>query len=197
MLRDSLSSVCAKREAYHRGKLVSGTRVCNNGLHTCATQCRTGNPSKPGQNGGITSQVDLRDVGSRPMANPVTVPAIKVTVPLKPTDLPADLVPAEPLPTGNPVLTVQLQGTGVIVPVHLSGKNARKTTKLIAQHGADSVNLVINGNLKPGPNGTWLITEASFQTFIKTQAAPGSGPDKSGTSATEAATASNLTQPPK
>ena len=107
MLRDSLSSVRAKREAYHRGKLVSGTRVCNNGSHTCATQCRTGNPSRPGQNGSI--------MGNGPMANLITVPTLKVTVPLKPTDLPADLVPAEPAPTGNPVLTVQLQGTSVIV----------------------------------------------------------------------------------
>ena len=179
MLRDSLSSVRAKREAYHRGKLVSGTRVCNNGSHTCATQYRTGNPSRPGQNGNIT--------GNSSMGNPITVPTLKVTVPLKPTDLPADLVPPEPAPVGNPVLTVQLAGTGVILPIQLGGKNARKTLKLLAQHGPDGISLVINGSLKPGPNGTWLITDASFQSFVKNTPAPESTPG----------TASHQSQPPK
>ena len=70
------------------------------------------------------------------MGNTVTVPTLKVTIPLRPDQIPPGLVPAEPAPVGNPILTVQLAGTNVIVPVHLSGKNARKTLKLLAQHGA-------------------------------------------------------------
>ena len=105
------------------------------------------------------------------VGNNITVSAVKVTIPLKPADLPANLVPPEPAPTGNPVLNVQLAGTNVVVPVHLSSKNARKTLKLLAQHGADSINLVINGVLKPGvAHGTWMIAEASFQTFVKSSA---------------------------
>ena len=70
--------------------------------------------------------------------------------------------------------------------MQLGGKNARKTLKLLAQHGPDSVNLVVNGTLKPGPQaGTWVIAEASFQTFVKQPPETASG------------TASNLTQPPK
>ena len=53
------------------------------------------------------------------MANPITVPAIKVTIPLRPDQIPPGLVPAEPAPVGAPILTVQLAGTNVIVPVHL------------------------------------------------------------------------------
>ena len=128
------------------------------------------------------------------MANPITVPAIKVTIPLRPEQIPPGLVPAEPAPVGAPILTVQLAGTNVIVPVHLSGKNARKTLKLLAQHGPDGVNLVVNGTLKPGPQaGTWMVAEASFQSFVKSQATPGAG-----TSAAEdTGTATNLTHPPK
>jgi hypothetical protein len=118
------------------------------------------------------------------VGNSVTVPALKIVIPLKPADLPANLVPPEPAPVGNPVLAVQLQGTDVVVPVYLSGKNARKTLKTVAQHGAENVNLVINGVLKPGAQGGWVVAEASFQVFVKS--AP-----------TEAAPASNLTRPPQ
>jgi hypothetical protein len=63
------------------------------------------------------------------MGNPITVSTLKVTIPLRPDQIPADLVPAEPLPTGSPVLTVQFQGTSVVVPIQLGGKNARKTLR--------------------------------------------------------------------
>ena len=112
------------------------------------------------------------------------ISVLRITIPLKPSDLPATLVPAEPAPVGNPVLNVQLQGTDVVVPVYLSGKNARKTLKTVAQHGAENVNMVVNGVLKPGVQGGWIVDSASFQVFVKS--AP-----------TEAAPASNLTSPPQ
>ena len=131
------------------------------------------------------------------MANLITVPALKVTIPLKPDQIPSDLVPAEPLPTGNPVLTVQLAGTGIVVAVHLSGKNARKTMKLLAQHGPGNINLVVNGNLRPGPQAeTWMVAEASFQTFIKPQPSDAT-PNTPGAASASGTGASNLTQPPK
>ena len=118
------------------------------------------------------------------MGNSVTVSTLKIVIPIKPQDIPATLVPPEPAPVGNPVLNVQLQGTDVVVPVYLSGKNARKTLKTVAQHGAENVNMVVNGVLKPGAQGGWVVAEASFQVFVKS--AP-----------TEAAPASNLISPPQ
>ena len=75
----------------------------------------------------------------------LTVPTIKVVIPVKPTDIPKDLVPPEPSPPGNPVLHIQLAGTDLTIPVHLA-----------------------NGVLKPGiKTGTFMIVEASLQTFTK------------------------------
>jgi hypothetical protein len=171
MLRDSLASVRAAKAAYHQSKpaqtaraVVGAGRPSNNDL--------VGGTRRPYQN------------GSNPVGNCVTVQTLKITIPIKPSDLPATLVPAEPLPTGNPVLNVQLQGTDVVVPVFLSGKNARKTLKTVAQHGAENVNLVINGVLKPGALGGWVVDSASFQVFVKS--AP-----------TEAAPVSNSINPPQ
>ena len=182
MLRDSLDSVRRKRDIYNRSRPAAGPPSQHlRPVLVVGDAARHNSGDKPVQNGSTT--------GRSRVGNIITVPTLKVVIPLRPTDLPPDLVPAEPAPVGAPILTVQLAGTNVIVPVHLSGKNARKTMKLLAQHGPTNVNLVVNGTLKPGPQaGTWMVAEASFQTFIKPQpsdATPDTG------------TAPGLTQPPK
>ena len=158
MLRDGLESVRKQRDIYNRSRQAASPPSHLDARHNSA--------GNPGRNGSI--------IGRSQVGNTVTVPTLKIVIPLRPDQIPPGLVPAEPAPVGAPVLNVQLAGTGMTIPVHLSGKNARKTLKLLAQHGAANVNLVVNGTLKPGPQaGTWMVAEASFQTFIKPPAAPG------------------------
>ena len=69
--------------------------------------------------------------------------------------------------------------------------------KLLAQHGPGNINLVVNGNLRPGPQAeTWMVAEASFQTFIKPQPSDAT-PNTPGAASASGTGASNLTQPPK
>jgi hypothetical protein len=103
------------------------------------------------------------------MPHTITTNTLKITIPLKANQIPKNLVPAEPAPTGNPTLNIQLQDTSTIIPCQLSGKNARKTLKALATQPEDT-NLVLNGNLTPGiKQGTWQIINASFQVFLKPQ----------------------------
>jgi hypothetical protein len=98
----------------------------------------------------------------------LTVPTIKVVIPVKPTDIPKDLVPPEPSPPGNPVLHIQLAGTDLTIPVQLAGKSTRKALRVLATTDPSTVAVTLNGVLKPGiKTGTFMIVEASLQTFTK------------------------------
>jgi hypothetical protein len=105
---------------------------------------------------------------SHPTMQPtIAVSTLKITIPLRAHQVPKDLVPPEPAPTGNPILLIELQGCSTPIPAQLSGKNARKTLKALAGQPEDTP-LVLNGNLAPGlKSGTWQITGASFQVFSK------------------------------
>jgi hypothetical protein len=66
-----------------------------------------------------------------------------------PAALPADLVPPEPQPAGNPVIDLQLEGSPLVVRASLNGKFVRRALKVIAEHGPENVNVVLQGTLKP------------------------------------------------
>lgn len=105
------------------------------------------------------------------MPHTVEAAALKVTIPLRASQIPKDLVPPEPAPAGNPVLLVQLQGCTTPIPAALSGRNARRTLKSLVGQPEDT-NLALGGTLVPGvKSGTWQITNASLQVFAKQQPA--------------------------
>jgi hypothetical protein len=63
--------------------------------------------------------------------------------------LPADLVPPEPQPAGRAIFEVALEGSGLVLRVECNGKAVRKALKTIAEHGAEGVNLLLQGTIKP------------------------------------------------
>lgn len=67
----------------------------------------------------------------------------------------ANLVPPEPAPAGNPTIGLQLDGSSLNVRVTLNGKSVRRAVKAITEHGAENVNVVLQGNLKGANAGGW------------------------------------------
>jgi hypothetical protein len=109
-----------------------------------------------------------------PMSQPkqhatITVPSLKLAVPLRASQLPADLVPADG-PAGEPTIDVVLEGGSLTVRAKLNGKNLRKNLRLIAEHGPDSVAVVLQGTLRPpaGAGGPYVLESAGLQVNVKT-----------------------------
>ena len=61
------------------------------------------------------------------------------------------LVPPEPQPAGNPVIDLEIEGSPLVIRATLNGKSIRRALKVVADHGADGVNALLQGNLKPSP----------------------------------------------
>ena len=100
----------------------------------------------------------------------IRISGIKVAVPLKADAISRNLVPPEG-PPGEPVLELVL-GSALTLLARLNGKNYRKMLKTVAEHGADSVVIVLQGNLRPGSTpGTLTLESAGFQVNVKAPAA--------------------------
>jgi hypothetical protein len=99
----------------------------------------------------------------------IAVKGLKVTTLVPPSVL-SGLVPPEPQPAGNPTLDLEVEGGGLAVRAVLNGKSVRKILRLIAEHGADSVNVVLQGTMKPqnGREGRYLLEAAGLSATIKT-----------------------------
>jgi hypothetical protein len=114
---------------------------------------------------------DRRYQGSRPMAQKatLTVPGLKVAVPLPADALPRDLVPADG-PPGEPVLELVLEGSALTAHAKINGRNYRRMLKTIAEQGAGNVAVVLQGVLRPPPDpgGPFVLAEAGFQVTLKT-----------------------------
>jgi hypothetical protein len=106
----------------------------------------------------------------------VTIPVrgLKIQTLLPPAALPADFVPPEPHPAGNPVIELQLDGTLLCVLAVLNGKSVRRALKTIAEHGADGVNVVLQGTIKPpaAPGGPYVLDGAGLTATPKAKATP-------------------------
>jgi hypothetical protein len=89
----------------------------------------------------------------------IPVKGLKVTTLLSPAALPADLVPPEPAPAGNPVIELRVEGSPLRVLAILNGKSVRRALKVIAEHGPDNVNVMLQGNLKapPAPDAPYAL----------------------------------------
>lgn len=98
----------------------------------------------------------------------IKVPSLKLTLPLRPNQLPADLVPMDG-PPGEPILELVLEGSPLTIVAKINGKNYRKMTKTVAEHGVEAVAIILQGNLKPGiKSGSLALDSAGFSVQIKT-----------------------------
>ena len=90
--------------------------------------------------------------------------------------IPGDLVPPEPQPAGRAIFEVALEGSGLVLRVECNGKAVRKALKAIAEHGADGVNLLLQGTIKPPakPGGPLRLEDAGLSAMPK--AAKPAGP---------------------
>jgi hypothetical protein len=98
----------------------------------------------------------------------VRLASLKVTVPLKPEQLPRDLVPPDG-PPGEPLLDLVLEG-GLTVRARLNGRNYRRMLKQVDDSGAENVAVILQGTLKPPaePGGPHVLVDAGFQVNVKT-----------------------------
>jgi hypothetical protein len=113
----------------------------------------------------------------------IPVKGLKINTFLPPALLPADLVPPEPQPAGNPVIELQLEGSTLVVRASLNGKSVRRALKVIAEHGAEHVNVVLQGNLKSPatPGGPFLLEGAGLAATPKVAKPPQpAGPEEGG-----------------
>jgi hypothetical protein len=108
----------------------------------------------------------------------IRVPGLKVAVPLKPDQLPQDLVPPEPAPVGEPVIELVLEG-GLTARAKINGKNYRRMLKQIAEQGAENVVIILQGTLTPptAKGGPFVLEGAGFQINIKTPKPAGPVPE--------------------
>ncbi len=99
----------------------------------------------------------------------ISLKGVKVNTLLPPAALPADLVPPEPQPAGNPVLELEVEGTPLVMRVVLNGKSVRRALKTIAEHGPGNVNVLLQGNLKPAtsPGGPYELDAAGLTVTPK------------------------------
>jgi Domain of unknown function (DUF4326) len=85
-----------------------------------------------------------------------------------------DLVPPEPQPAGRAIFELKLEGSGLVVRVECNGKAVRKALKTIAEHGAEGVNVLLQGTIKPPaqPGAPFWLEGAGLSALPK---APKSG----------------------
>jgi hypothetical protein len=109
----------------------------------------------------------------------LSVRTLKINTLLSPEALPADLVPPEPQPAGEPVLDLALEGSPLVVRARLNGKSYRRALKTIAEQGASNVMVVLQGSLKPpsAPGGPYSLEQAGLAVTVKApKETPPSGP---------------------
>jgi len=100
----------------------------------------------------------------------IKLKGVKVNTLLPPAALPADLVPPEPQPAGNPVIELEIEGTPLVLRVVLNGKSVRRALKTIAEHGPENVNVLLQGNLRTAaaPGGPYELDAAGLNVTPKT-----------------------------
>jgi hypothetical protein len=96
----------------------------------------------------------------------ITIPVkgLRINTLLAPALIPQDLVPPEPAPAGQVTIELQLEGSPLVVRATLGGKGVRRALKVIAEHGANNVNVLLQGTLKPAatPGGPFLLDGAGL-----------------------------------
>jgi hypothetical protein len=91
------------------------------------------------------------------------------------------LVPPEPQPAGTPVIDLEIEGSPLVIRATLNGKSVRRALKVIAEHGAEGVNAVLQGNLKPATtaDGPYILDTAGLTVTPKVAKPESAGPSES------------------
>jgi hypothetical protein len=112
--------------------------------------------------------------GPSPRRARIRVKGLKINTLLSPEALPADLVPPEPAPAGDPILELELEGGSLIVAARLNGKSYRRALKAIAEQGAANLLVTLQGNLKPPAvaGGPFLLDAAGLAVVVKAPKEP-------------------------
>jgi hypothetical protein len=92
----------------------------------------------------------------------------------------AGLVPPEPQPAGNPVIDLEIEGSEMVIRATLNGKSVRRALKVVAEHGPDGVNALLQGNLKPAPpeGGPYILDTAGLTVTPKVAKPEAPGPSE-------------------
>lgn len=119
----------------------------------------------PGRRGATTP---ISPEAPRAMTT-IHVRGLKIASLIPADALPADLVPPEPQPAGRVIFEVALEGSGLVLRVECNGKAVRKALKAIAEHGADGVNVLLQGTIKPPakPGGPLRLEDAGLSAMPK------------------------------
>jgi hypothetical protein len=107
----------------------------------------------------------------------ITVRGVKVNTLLPPASLPADLVPPDGQPAGNPAIDVAIEGSPIVMRAVLNGKSVRRALKTIAEAGPENVVVLLQGNLKgaTAPGGPFTLEAAGLSATPKTPKAEATG----------------------
>jgi hypothetical protein len=91
------------------------------------------------------------------------------------------LVPPEPQPAGSPVIDLEIEGSPLVIRATLNGKSVRRALKVIAEHGPDGVNALLQGNLKPSPTAgePYILDTAGLTVTPKVAKPESAGPSES------------------
>jgi hypothetical protein len=110
----------------------------------------------------------------------IRVRGVKITTLIPPASL-VGLVPPEPQPAGTPVIDLEIEGSPLVIRATLNGKSVRRGLKVIADHGPDGVNALLQGNLKPGATegGPYILDTAGLTVTPKVAKPEAPGPGES------------------
>jgi hypothetical protein len=100
----------------------------------------------------------------------IRLKGVKINTLIPPASL-EGLVPPEPQPAGTPVIDLEIEGSPpVLIRAQVNGKSVRRALKLIAEHGADGVNVLLQGNMKPpaAPGDPFMLDAPGLAATTKT-----------------------------
>ncbi len=104
----------------------------------------------------------------------IRLKGLKVLQPIPAELVPVDLVPADG-PAGNPSITLELEGVGPVCTAVLNGKSYRRMLKALAERGPEGVTILLQGTLRPGPDGLPVLEGAGISAVPRSPAAPAEG----------------------
>jgi hypothetical protein len=110
----------------------------------------------------------------------IRLKGVKINTLIPPASL-AGLVPPEPQPAGNPVIDLEIEGSPIVIRATLNGKSVRRALKVIAEHGPDGVNALLQGNLKPASTAgdPYILDTAGLTVTPKVAKPEAAGPSES------------------
>ena len=90
------------------------------------------------------------------------------------------LVPRNRSLPATPVIDLEIEGSPLVIRATLNGKSVRRALKVVADHGADGVNALLQGNLKPAATegGPYILDTAGLAVTPKVAKSECRGPER-------------------